>query len=148
MKRPEIRRRVFLAAAALVLAAGALAAQQTVSTSVARWAHPGVADDEIAPGELKRLLDGGEPVTLLDVREPWEWEIARLPGARLTPITHIEDFIGSLDPDDRIVLYCKQGGRSMRAIERLRAAGFKHLRSLAGGIDRWEAEVDPSLPRY
>ena len=103
---------------------------------------------EFTGPELKRLLDGGRPITLLDVRELHEWEINRIAGARLTPLSQFEQYIPQLNKEDDIVLYCYKGKRSMTALQKLRQAGFKNLHSLAGGIDRWAQEVDPSLPRY
>jgi adenylyltransferase/sulfurtransferase len=103
---------------------------------------------EILPAELAALLARGEPVELVDVREPNEWEIARLPGARLVPLSRLEAELGTLDPGRDLVLYCKGGVRSQKAGQRLRQAGFPRVRSLAGGILRYGADVDPSLPRY
>lgn len=112
---------------------------------------PVAADDsalEISGPELKRLLENGKPITLLDVREPHEWDIARIEKARLTPLSKFDSFIPELKPDDEIYLYCYKGKRSMTALKKLRERGFKHLKSLAGGIDRWSQDVDPKVPRY
>jgi len=103
---------------------------------------------EISAPELKRILDTGQPITLLDVREPHEWDIARIAKARLTPLSSFETFIPELKPDEEIYLYCYKGKRSMTALQKLQERGFKRLKSLAGGIDRWSQEVDPSVPRY
>lgn len=103
---------------------------------------------EITGAELKRILDTGRPITLLDVREPHEWEIARIEKARLTPLSKFDSFIAELRPDDDIYLYCYKGKRSQTALKKLQERGFKHLKSLAGGIDRWSQEVDPKVPRY
>jgi rhodanese-related sulfurtransferase len=84
---------------------------------------------DLAPRELAERLARGEELVLVDVREPMEWRIARLPGATL-------------------VLYCHHGVRSLQALEHLRRAGFTRLRNLSGGIDAWSREVDPSVPRY
>jgi len=147
-RRRSVRSVLVLAGLLLAMGVAGIALWQARFPLQALAVHVLYAYDEITPVQLKRLLDSGEPVTLLDVREPWEWNIAHLAGARLTPITHLEDYIGQLNPDDHIVLYCKQGVRSMRALKRLRAAGFRNLRSMAGGIDRWRADIDPSLPSY
>jgi adenylyltransferase/sulfurtransferase len=148
MKDPSSRSKRVLFVLLLAASLAALALWQGRFHLEALAVHVLDAGDEIAPAELERMLDSGERVTLLDVREPWEWDIAHLAGARLTPVRRLEEYIGRLDPDDRIVLYCKQGVRSMRALKRLRTAGFRNLHSLAGGIDRWRAEIDPSLPAY
>lgn len=147
-KVSTFRSRLVLALVLLAVSLAAFALWRERYPLQALAVHVLYAGDEITPVELRRLLDSGAPVTLLDVREPWEWDIAHLSGARLTPITRLEEHIGRLNPDDHIVLYCKQGVRSMRALQRLRAAGFRNLRSLAGGIDRWRAEIDPALPAY
>jgi adenylyltransferase/sulfurtransferase len=148
MKNRRLRYSVSVVVIALLIGVTALGLWRARYSVWALTVHLANSADEISPQELKGLLDSGQRITLLDVREPWEWRIARLPGARLTPITHLEATIGQLDPEQPIVLYCRQGVRSMSALKRLRAAGFKHLRSLAGGIDRWATEIDPSLPRY
>ncbi len=103
---------------------------------------------EVTAPELKRVLDAGKAITLLDVREPHEWEIARIGGARLTPLSQFESFIPQLKREDDIYLYCYKGKRSMTALKKLQEAGFKHLHSLAGGIDKWAVDVDPAVPRY
>ena len=103
----------------------------------------------ITPRELRRRLDRGEPLALVDVRERWEADIVSLPGSRLIPINELgyraDD---EIDPDEEIVLYCHHGIRSMEAAIVLWDLGYEHVKSLAGGIDRWILEVDPSLPRY
>jgi len=103
---------------------------------------------EITPVELAARLRRGDALTLLDVREEREWEIARIPGARLAPLSRFADEIPKLDRGGDFVLYCKGGTRSQRAGEQLRLAGFARVTSLAGGILRYGDEVDPSLPRY
>lgn len=103
---------------------------------------------EIGGAELKRILDTGKPITLLDVREPHEWDIARIDKARLTPLSKFDSFIPELSPDDEIYLYCYKGKRSMTALKKLQERGFTHLKSLTGGIDRWSVDVDPKVPRY
>lgn len=103
---------------------------------------------EITPAELQKLLAGGRPVTLIDVREPHEWDIAHIQSAKLAPLSQFEHFIPELKKEDDIYLYCYKGKRSLTALNKLRDAGFTRLRSLAGGIDRWAEEVDPKMPRY
>ena len=103
---------------------------------------------EITGSDLKSVLDAGRPIRLLDVREPHEWQIARIDSAQLTPLSQFESFIGELYPEEEIYLYCYKGKRSMTALKKLQEKGFSNLRSLAGGIDSWAEEVEPSMPRY
>jgi molybdopterin/thiamine biosynthesis adenylyltransferase/rhodanese-related sulfurtransferase/molybdopterin converting factor small subunit len=103
---------------------------------------------EISTPELKAWLDEGRPVTLLDVRNPQEFEINRLEGARLIPLPELQDRLGELDPADTIVTYCHHGPRSGRAVNFLRQMGFSRAINLAGGIESWSLMVDPSVPRY
>jgi adenylyltransferase/sulfurtransferase len=102
----------------------------------------------LTPLELAARLGRGEDFDLLDVREPHEWEIGRIPGARLVPLGSLGDALAELDPDRDIVVYCKSGNRSARAALQLQAAGFQRVWNLAGGIIRWSEEVDPTVPRY
>jgi adenylyltransferase/sulfurtransferase len=103
---------------------------------------------EIAPGELASRLVGGEAPDMVDVREPHEYQIARIEGARLIPLGELAARLGELDSAREVVLYCHHGVRSMAALQELRRAGFRRLRSLRGGIEAWSLEVDPSVPRY
>lgn len=105
---------------------------------------------EITPAELKARLDRGDALTIVDVREPHEWEIANLEpyGARLIPMREIEARLGELDRDAEIVLHCKTGGRSAIVLRQLREAGYTRLWNLKGGILAWADEVDPSLAKY
>ncbi len=105
-------------------------------------------DFEMTVDELKRRLDDGQEMTLLDVRTPQEYSIARLDGAVLIPLQELQDRLGELDPADTIVTYCHHGMRSARAVQFLRQMGFKRAINLAGGIDAWSQEVDPKVPRY
>lgn len=110
---------------------------------------PEAADDlEITAGELRQALADGRPVTLIDVREPYEWAIARIEGATLIPLGELPARLNEVDPRADVVTYCHHGARSLQAAEMLRAAGFAHVRSLAGGIDRWAREVEPEMMRY
>ena len=104
--------------------------------------------NEITPTELVSLLEGGEDLALVDVREPYEWQIARLPDSRLIPLADLPSALSSLDSARRTVVLCHHGVRSAMAADQLRTAGFARVSNLAGGIDRWSAEVDPSVPRY
>ncbi len=104
---------------------------------------------EITPLELRRRLDLGEPLVLVDVRESWEVNLASIPGSLVIPLNEIEYRAEEeLDPLDDIVLICHHGIRSMEAALVLWDLGYEHVMSLAGGIDRWTTQVDPSLNRY
>ena len=102
---------------------------------------------EITPRELAQRLEAGT-VDLIDVREPHEWEIGRIPGARLIPLGTLAGALSSLDPAREIVVQCKSGVRSARAVRQLQAAGFRRVSNLAGGILRWSDDVDSSVPKY
>jgi molybdopterin/thiamine biosynthesis adenylyltransferase/rhodanese-related sulfurtransferase len=102
---------------------------------------------QITPVELKRRLDAGEDVFVLDVREPHEYQIVNI-GAPLIPLGELPNRLGELDPNREIVIHCKTGGRSQRAAELLQKSGFKNVTNLAGGITAWATDVDPKLPKY
>ena len=105
---------------------------------------------EIDGTDLKAMLDRGDRVHLLDVREPQEVAICRIDGSENIPMMQL--FLGAQEPaagpDDEIVVLCHHGIRSFEAAQYLRMKGFRRARSLRGGIDAWAAEIDPSLPRY
>jgi molybdopterin/thiamine biosynthesis adenylyltransferase/rhodanese-related sulfurtransferase len=103
---------------------------------------------EITPRELNRKLRNGSQVMLLDVREPNEWNIAHLEGALLIPQGDLLARMNELDSTRKIVVYCRSGARSARAVQLLRDAGFRRLKNLRGGIHAWAQEVDPSMPEY
>ncbi len=107
-------------------------------------------DEEIGAAELKERLDRGDPIALIDVREPFEWGIANLEGygARLIPMDDVPARVDELDPGDEIVFICRSGARSMQVTEYLRQRGFARARNLRGGVLAWGEEVDPSFPRY
>lgn len=107
-----------------------------------------VTNDEMTPRELAARLKDGPPLDLIDVREPWEWDVARIPGATLIPMGHFPDAIATLNPDHDIVVQCRSGVRSAAIVDLLRSQGFARVRNLAGGILRWSDEVDPSVRRY
>jgi adenylyltransferase/sulfurtransferase len=102
---------------------------------------------QITPVELKRRLDAGENVFVLDVREPHEYQIVNI-GAPLIPLGDLPNRLGELDPNREIVIHCKSGARSQRAAELLAKNGFKNVVNLAGGITAWATDVDPKLPKY
>ncbi len=103
---------------------------------------------EITVGELKGYLDAKRDFDLVDVREPQEYEIARIPGARLIPLGELPRRIHELDSSREIVLHCKVGARSAKAGKLLYDAGFRKIKNVAGGIDAWSHEIDPSVPAY
>jgi sulfur-carrier protein adenylyltransferase/sulfurtransferase len=86
-------------------------------------------------------------VQILDVREPWEYELARIPGAVLIPLGELGARLGELDPTRPVALYCHHGVRSLHALRFLRSAGFTEVAHLAGGINAY-SQLDPSVPRY
>ncbi len=103
---------------------------------------------EITPEELKQKLENDEDIVLIDVREPHEYEINRIPGSKLIPLSKLPEKVNELDQTREIVLYCKMGGRSARAVQFLREIGFTRVKNLAGGIDAWIEKIDPSMTRY
>ncbi|HVR30329.1 MAG TPA: ThiF family adenylyltransferase, partial [Thermoanaerobaculia bacterium] len=103
---------------------------------------------DLEPTEVKRLLDSGKKVTILDVRNPPEYEIGRIEGSILIPLPELQDRLGELDSRETIVVHCHHGPRSTRAVNLLRKFGFAKAKNLKGGIDEWSVEVDPSVPRY
>jgi adenylyltransferase/sulfurtransferase len=103
---------------------------------------------DIAPRDLHSRLGQGDPVFVLDVREPNEWQICHLEGATLVPLRSLPEHLDELPRDRDIVVHCKMGGRSARAAEFLRAQGFERVYNLAGGIRAWIDQVDPSLRKY
>jgi adenylyltransferase/sulfurtransferase len=102
---------------------------------------------EITARELKKRLDANADFDLIDVREPAEWQVSRLPRARLIPLGELAKRIGELDPGREVVVYCKAGVRGGKALGLLRQHGFARARNLAGGLEAWAADVDPSMPR-
>jgi adenylyltransferase/sulfurtransferase len=117
---------------------------------------PGVEHDEgevgggwdIEARELAERMSNGDQVHLIDVREPHELEISRLPDADLIPLGQLAARMSELDSAEDIVLFCKTGTRSARALEILASAGFRKMKNLKGGINAWARQVDPSLPVY
>ncbi len=107
-----------------------------------------MAIKELSVQELKRRLDAGERLQVLDVREPWEYAIVHLPGSIHIPLGQLAERVQELSPDSDIIAMCKSGGRSRRAAELLAAAGINRVANLTGGINAWTSEIDPSLPSY
>jgi sulfur-carrier protein adenylyltransferase/sulfurtransferase len=105
--------------------------------------------EEITVTELKQRLDQGDDLQIIDVREPYEFEIGRIPDSTLIPLGQILNRQNEIDPNRETVVHCKMGGRSARAIEALQRSGFAgRLLNLKGGITAWSNEVDPSVPKY
>jgi molybdopterin/thiamine biosynthesis adenylyltransferase/rhodanese-related sulfurtransferase len=102
---------------------------------------------EITVEELKEKLDNGSKVSVLDVREPHEYEVANLSG-RLIPLGELPERLVELDKDETFAVHCKTGGRSARAVKLLREAGFENVYNVKGGITAWSEEIDPSIPKY
>jgi adenylyltransferase/sulfurtransferase len=102
----------------------------------------------ISPRQLKEKFDRGDRFVLVDVREPFEYDICRIHGSRLIPLGQLPSRMSELDSADEIVLQCKGGTRSARALKLLQEAGFEKLWNLDGGITAWADEVDPSVPKY
>ena len=121
----------------------AFCAAQTLETS-------GSAVPELSPVELRARLDGPSPPLLIDVREVWEVQTARIPGARAIPLADLDAACGELEEFRArpIVVHCHHGGRSRSACELLLSKGFEQVENLAGGIDAWSVSVDPGVPRY
>jgi adenylyltransferase/sulfurtransferase len=103
---------------------------------------------DIEAHELAERLRQGETIRLLDVREPHELEISRLEGATLIPLGQLAARLSELDSAEEMVVFCKGGTRSARALELLASAGFRKVKNLQGGINAWAREVDPRLPVY
>jgi sulfur-carrier protein adenylyltransferase/sulfurtransferase len=104
--------------------------------------------DEVSPLVVKQWIDSGRGVSLLDVREPFEFRICRLEGAELLPLRELPRRFADLDKDAEYVVYCHTGVRSRTAVGMMKAAGFRKARNLTGGISAWADQVDPGMPRY
>ncbi len=104
--------------------------------------------DHITPAQLKSRLDAGEPPAVLDVREGWELEIARLEGAVHIPMNEIPERLQELDPARELVVICRSGARSLRVAEYLAGRGFSRVANLSGGILAWGEDIDPTLRAY
>ncbi len=105
-------------------------------------------DFEISVTDLRAKQEHGDEFVLIDVREPFEWEIARIEGSQLMPQNSLPGRLSELDSSREIVLMCHHGVRSMRALEFLYQSGYRKLKSVRGGIEAWSREIDPSVPRY
>ena len=110
---------------------------------------PTLNPDEVTVQDMKRALDDPRlGIKVLDVREPAEHQIARVEGVRLVPLSTLARHFTELDPKQQYYLHCKAGGRSLQALQFLREQGFKHLKSVSGGINAWSEQIDPTVPKY
>ena len=103
---------------------------------------------EITPAEVKKKMDAHEPFVLIDVREPHEYQICRIPGSKLIPLGEVPKRMNELNSADEIVVHCKSGMRSAKAVDFLMKSGFRKIHNLKGGILAWSEQVDPSVPKY
>ncbi len=117
-------------------------------TPAVQAVHSELTVPSITPLELAARLARGDKLTVLDVREQHEWDIAHLDGTRLIPLGSLAESLDSLDPDSELVVHCRSGARSATAVRQLREAGFTRVLNLDGGILRWSDDVDPSVPKY
>jgi len=102
---------------------------------------------EISVTELKRKMDAGENINVLDVREPHEYEVANI-GVRLVPLGELPQRLAEFDQNENFAIHCKTGGRSAKAVKLLQDAGFQNVYNVKGGITAWSEEIDPSIPTY
>jgi len=108
-----------------------------------------MSPDEVSVQDMKRALDDPKlGIKVIDVREPDEQRIAHIEGVPLLPLSQLAKRFKELDPEQEYYIHCKAGGRSMKALQFLREQGFKHLKSVAGGITAWSEHIDPSVPKY
>jgi adenylyltransferase/sulfurtransferase len=105
-------------------------------------------ESDITVKELKRLIDTGTQVRLIDVREQYEYDFCHIEGSTLIPMRQILTRANELNPESEYVFYCHVGERSAWVVNLLRQRGFKKVKNLKGGIDQWAVEIDPSTPRY
>ena len=104
---------------------------------------------ELTVEETKHLLaTQPDQVLLIDVREPHEVALCRIPGAEPIPMRQIPEHVGTLPKDKHLLIHCHHGGRSLRVTQYLRANGFTSVSNVAGGIDAWSLAIDPTIPRY
>ena len=106
---------------------------------------------ETTPADVKRRIDAGEPLVLIDVRQPEEHQIARIAGAELIPMNNVPAAIQDIErksDEGTLVVFCHHGMRSLNVVNWLRGQGIAECQSMSGGIDQWSAEIDPSIPRY
>jgi adenylyltransferase/sulfurtransferase len=109
---------------------------------------PAAGIAELTVDELKKRIDRGEDLFILDVRNPEEFQICRIPGSTLIPLPSLPQRVGELDAGREVIVHCKSGMRSQKAIQFLRDKGFRNLKNLKGGILAWAERIDPGMPRY
>jgi adenylyltransferase/sulfurtransferase len=122
--------------------------QQQEASPVSQPAAGFESDTEIDVTALKARLDRGDKFQFIDVREPNEYQIASIPGAKLIPLGDLPKRLKELDPNVEAIVHCKMGGRSAKACDILRAGGFKKVKNVLGGITAWSDKVDPTVPKY
>ena len=103
---------------------------------------------EISATEVKKMMDERRPFVLVDVREPHEYQICRIPGSKLIPLGDVPKRMHELNSADEIVVHCRSGQRSAQAVELLMKAGFRKIHNLKGGVLAWADQVDPTMPKY
>src|SRR5690606_27171816 len=112
---------------------------------------PQLIPTEVSPGDVRRRLDAGEKIFLIDVREPFEHQIAKIDGAELIPMNTVPSALQHLEAradEGTLVIFCHHGVRSLNVVHWLREQRVDACQSMAGGIDRWSREIDPTVPRY
>ena len=102
----------------------------------------------LTPAEAKSILDQQADVRLIDVREQWEYNTAKIENSELMPLSEFNDHFSKLNPDDNLIIVCHHGNRSMTVSSYLVQNGFKNVSNLEGGIDAWAQEIDPEIPLY
>jgi adenylyltransferase/sulfurtransferase len=110
--------------------------------------EPAPVEGEIEPTEVKAKIDRGDAFVLIDVREPHEYQICNIPYAKLIPLGEVPKRVNELNTADEIVVHCKSGMRSAKAVDFLKQSGFRKVRNMRGGILAWSDKVDPSVPKY
>lgn len=105
-------------------------------------------NDNLSAEEIKKKLNDGNAFIILDVREPWEYQAAKIEGSLLIPLGQLEKRKEELNQESEIVCLCHMGVRSFKAMKYLQSCGFKNVKNMAGGIEAWSLKVDPSVPRY
>ena len=106
---------------------------------------------ELTPREVKQMMEAGDSVQLIDVREMGEYQLTRIEGAELIPMRNVPAALSKLESkaeEGPLIIFCHHGVRSMQVVNWLREQGVSDCQSMAGGIDRWSIDVDPTLPRY